>query len=195
MMVCDGDGVRGYISVADTLRPESVQAVADLRATGAQTVLLTGDNAAAAAHVAEQVGVDSVRSNLLPEDKLQAVQALGEQHGPTAMVGDGINDTPALAAAALGVAMGGSLQASAQAMETADVVLMGGDLSALPYAVKLSAFARRLIRQNVAISLGTKLLFMGLAMAGLTSLWLAVLADVGVSLVVTTNGLRANRYQ
>ena len=197
MMVCDGDQVRGFIAVADTLRPESAQAVADLRKGGAHTVLLTGDNKAAANSVGSQVGVDEVLSNLLPEDKLRSVQELTAQHGPTAMVGDGINDTPALAAAALGIAVGGSgsLQASAQALETADVVLMSGDLSALPFAVRLSTFARRLIRQNVVISLGTKLVFIGLAMAGLTSLWLAVLADVGVSLIVTTNGLRANRYQ
>lgn len=193
MLVCDGDRVRGFIALSDTPRESSRQVIAELQAAGAQTAMLTGDNAAAAQSIGAQVGVDHVLANLLPEDKVRAVQELSAKHGRTAMVGDGINDAPALAAAGLGIAMGGA--GSAQAMETADIVLMGGDLRPLPYAVRLSAFARRLIRQNIAISLATKLVFILLAMAGLTSLWLAVLADVGVSLVVTTNGLRANRFE
>ena len=192
MLVCDGDRVRGYIALADTLRDSSRATVSALHALGKQTAVLTGDNPAAAGAIAGQLGIDHVRAGLLPEEKVTAVRELSAQFGPVGMVGDGINDTPALAAAALGIAMGGA--GSAQAMETADIVLMGGDLRQLPFAVRLSRFAHRLILQNVAISLATKLLFILLAMAGLTSLWLAVLADVGVSLVVTLNGLRANRY-
>lgn len=192
MLVCDGDRVRGYIALADTLRDSSRATISALHALGKQTAVLTGDNPAAAGAIAGQLGIDHVRAGLLPEEKVTAVRELSAQFGPVGMVGDGINDTPALAAAALGIAMGGA--GSAQAMETADIVLMGGDLRQLPFAVRLSRFAHRLILQNVAISLATKLLFILLAMAGLTSLWLAVLADVGVSLVVTLNGLRANRY-
>lgn len=192
MLVCDGDQVRGYITVADVVREDSREAVAALRQMGLQTAMLTGDNATVAHSVGAQIGIDHVEANLLPQDKVNAIRALSGQYGRTAMVGDGINDSPALAAAALGVAMGGA--ASSQAMETADVVLMSSDLHALPFSVRLSRFARRLIHQNVAISLATKLVFVLLALSGLTSLWLAVLADVGVSLVVTANGLRANRF-
>ncbi len=193
MLVCDGDHVLGFIAAADVIRPESLPAVDELKKMGKTTMMLTGDNAAAAQAIAGQLGIDHVRAGLLPDEKVAAVRGLGEQYGQVAMVGDGINDAPALASASLGIAIGGA--GSAQAMETADIVLMGGDLRQLPYAVRLSEFARRLIRQNVAISLATKLGFALLAMGGLTSLWLAVLADVGVSLVVTLNGLRAHRYR
>ncbi len=193
MLVCDGDRVRGFITVADTVRSDSLPVVNELKALGRKTALLTGDNAAVAKAVGEQVGVDDIRAGLLPEDKVAAVQALSREYGAVAMVGDGINDAPALASAALGIAVGGA--SSAQAMETADIVLMAGDLRQLPFAVRLSHFARSLIRQNVVISLGIKFIFVLLALGGLTSLWLAVLADVGVSLLVTTNGMRAARYQ
>lgn len=193
MLVCDGDHVLGFIAAADILRPESLPSVAALKKMGKTTVMLTGDNAAAAQAIAGQLGIDHIRAGLLPDEKVAAVRGLGEQYGQVAMVGDGINDAPALASASLGIAIGGA--GSAQAMETADIVLMGGDLRQLPYAVQISGFTRRLIHQNVVISLATKLGFALLAMGGLTTLWLAVLADVGVSLVVTLNGLRANRYQ
>jgi Cd2+/Zn2+-exporting ATPase len=194
MLLCDGDRVRGFIAVADTLREGSQEAVAGLESLGLQTAMLTGDNLTVARSIAEQLSINHIKAGLLPEEKVAAVQELGDRYGRVAMVGDGINDTPALAAAALGIAMSGvESTASAQAMETADIVLMAGDLRQLPFAVRLSRFARRLIQQNVAISLATKLVFILLAMGGLTSLWLAVLADVGVSLVVTMNGLRASR--
>jgi len=193
MLVCDGDHVLGFITAADTIRPESLTAIASLKGLGKTTVMLTGDNASAARAIAGELGIDQVRSGLLPDDKVEAVRELGRKYGQVAMVGDGINDAPALASASLGIAVGGA--GSAQAMETADIVLMSGDLRQLPYAVRLSGFARRLIRQNVVISLATKLAFVLLAMGGLTTLWLAVLADVGVSLAVTLNGLRANRFQ
>ena len=193
MLLCDGDRVRGFIAVADTVRADSQSVVAELKTMRKQTVMLTGDNASVAGTVGERVGVNQVRANLLPEDKVNVIQELHHDYGRVAMVGDGINDTPALAAASLGIAMGGA--GSAQALETADIVLMGDDIKQLPFAVKLSDFARRLIRQNIAISLATKVIFILLALSGLATLWMAVLADVGLSLAVTANGMRANRYQ
>ena len=182
---------RGYIAVADVPRPETPGVLRDLRKLGEKTVMLTGDNAVVARTIAQQVGVDDVRADLLPEDKVTAVQGLLREYGSVAMVGDGINDTPALAAATVGIAMGGA--GSAQALETADVALMGDDLTQLPFALGLARFARRLIRQNVGISFAIKALFLGLALFGATSLWLAILADVGTSLLVTLNGMRPLR--
>jgi len=193
MLVCDGDRVRGFIAVADTLRLDSQDVVGELNRMKKKTVMLTGDNGTVAKAVGENIGIDDVHSNLLPDDKLTAVDALREKYGPIAMVGDGINDAPALAAADLGVAMGGS--GSAQAMETADVVLMADDIHKLPFAIKLSAFANRLIRQNIGFSLGSKLLVAVFALLGYAPLWVAVLADMGVSLLVTLNGLRAMRFR
>jgi Cd2+/Zn2+-exporting ATPase len=193
MLLSDGDRVRGFIAVADEARPESRDVVNQLRALGLHTVMLTGDNAAAARTIGGALGVDEIRADLLPADKLDAVKKLLNQYGGTAMIGDGVNDTPALAAATVGVAMGGA--GSAQAMETADIALMADDLRQLPYTVRLSRFARSLIRQNIGLSLGMKLLFMLLALAGGASLWLAVFADVGMSLLVTLNGMRAVRYE
>ncbi len=193
MLLSVGDNVRGYISVADQVRPESADVIRQLRDLGQQTVMLTGDHAAVAQAVAAQVGVDTVRADLLPEDKVSAVRALLGEYGSVAMVGDGINDTPALAAATVGIAMGGA--GSAQALETADVALMADDLTQLPAALKLARFARALIRQNVAISFGIKIVFLVLALMGATSLWAAVLADVGTSLLVTLNGMRPLRQK
>ncbi|MEW6178850.1 MAG: cation-translocating P-type ATPase [Chloroflexota bacterium] len=188
MLVCDGERVRGYLAVSDTLRPESARVVNELKALGIQPIMLTGDNPTAAQAVGEQVGVQRIHAALLPEDKTRLVQELRRNHAGVAMVGDGINDTPALAAADVGIAMGGA--ASAQAMETADVVLMSEGLSRLPYAVRLARLTQRIIRQNIAFSLFTKAAFILLALAGLTSMWVAVLADMGVSLLVTFNGMR-----
>ena len=193
MLLCDGDRVRGFIAVADTLRDDSQEIVRELNNLGKRTVLLTGDNATVATVVGQTLGMEDIRSNLLPGDKQEAVSALRQRYGTVAMVGDGINDAPALAAADLGIAMGGS--GSAQAMETADVVLMADDLAKLPFAVRLSAFANRLIRQNIIFSLATKLLVAGIALLGYAPLWMAVMADMGVSLLVTLNGLRAVRFK
>ena len=189
MLVHDGERVVGYIAVADEIRPESRGAIAALHQMGRKTALLTGDNAVIAGRVGQALGITDVRAGLLPDQKVQAVEGLRKTHGTAAMVGDGINDAPALAAANLGITLGGA--SSAQALETADVVLMGDDLSALPFAVGLSAFAGRLVRQNITISLLTKAVFILLALAGVATLWMAVLADMGVSLLVTANGLRA----
>jgi Cd2+/Zn2+-exporting ATPase len=155
--------------------------------------MLTGDNQTVADAVSDSLGLDDVRSNLLPEDKQVAVTQLRNEFGTVAMVGDGINDAPALASADLGIAMGGS--GSAQAMETADVVLMADNILKLPFAVKLSKFANHLIKQNITFSITSKLAVAVVALLGYAPLWMAVLADMGVSLLVTLNGMRALRFQ
>jgi Cd2+/Zn2+-exporting ATPase len=193
MLLCDGERVRGFIAVADTLREEAQAVIGELNRMHKHTIMLTGDNATVAGAVGKSIGLDEIRSNLLPGDKQAAVGQLRDDFGKIAMVGDGINDAPALAAADVGIAMGGS--GSAQAMETADVVLMADDIQKLPFAIKLSAFANRLIRQNISFSLGSKLLVAVIALLGYAPLWLAVLADMGVSLLVTLNGLRAMRFR
>jgi len=193
MLLCDGERVRGFIAVADTLRPESQAVIGELNRMKKHTLMLTGDNGAVASAVGASIGLDDVRANLLPGDKQAAVDQLRQTYGAIAMVGDGINDAPALAAADLGIAMGGS--GSAQAMETADVVLMADDIHQLPFAIRLSAFANRLVKQNISFSLGSKLLVAVIALLGYAPLWLAVLADMGVSLLVTLNGLRALRFK
>ncbi len=193
MLLCDGDRVRGFIGLADEARPESREVIRQLQTQGMKTVMLTGDNAAVAKAVGQSVGVDDVRAGLLPADKLAAVQTLIREYGTVAMVGDGVNDTPALAASTVGIAMGAV--GSAQALETADVALMADDLRQLPYAVKLSRFARSLIRQNIILSIGLKLAIMLVALAGFGTLWLAILVDVGMSLLVTLNGMRPLRIK
>jgi Zn2+/Cd2+-exporting ATPase len=179
--------------VADTLREETQAVIGELNRMHKHTIMLTGDNETVASAVGKSIALDEIRSSLLPGDKQAAVGQLREDFGKIAMVGDGINDAPALAAADVGIAMGGS--GSAQAMETADVVLMADDIQKLPFAIKLSAFANRLIRQNISFSLGSKLLVAVFALLGYAPLWMAVLADMGVSLLVTLNGLRAMRFR
>lgn len=191
LLLADDDGVRGFLTAADAPRPESAAVVAELNALGLHTVMLTGDHAAAAEAIAREVGIEEVRAGLLPAGKLTAIQQLTAQYGAVGMVGDGINDTPALAAASVGIAMGAG--GSAQALETADVALMADHLLRLPYAVRLSRRARRLIQQNIAFSLGVKAVFLTLAVLGLTSLWGAVAADVGMLFLVTLNGMRSGR--
>jgi Cd2+/Zn2+-exporting ATPase len=185
-------GVRGYIAVADTLRPEVGEALVALGEVGIEhTVMLTGDNQATAEAIAALAEVDDVRAELMPEHKVAAIEALLDLHGAVAMVGDGVNDAPALARASVGIAMGAA--GTDTALETADVALMADDLRRLPFAVKLSQDARRIIRQNVVLSLGIKAVFLALAVAGVATLWMAVFADVGASLIVTLNGMRLLR--
>lgn len=191
MMIADDQNVLGYIALADRARDDSSAVVKSLSDMGLQTIMLTGDNPRVAQAIADSVGVADFRASLMPEDKVTAVQALQGQYRSVAMVGDGINDTPALAAATVGVAMGGA--GSPQALETADVVLMADDLNKLPFSIKMAQFARRLIKQNVSISFGMKGVFLLLALFGMTSLWVAILADVGVSILVTLNGMRPLR--
>jgi Cd2+/Zn2+-exporting ATPase len=181
----------GYLTLADEVRSSSEAVIAELKHLGMKRlVILTGDNEETAQLVANQIGVTDVRANCLPEDKVTAVTELRQLEGGVAMVGDGINDTPALATATVGIAIG----STAQAMETADVTLMGDDLHQLPFAIRLSQAAMRTIWANVTFSIGIKLLFLFLILLGYGSLWLAVFADMGASLLVTLNGMRLLRH-
>ncbi len=191
MLVSSDDAYRGYIALADATRAGSRAALAELAAQGIRPlVMLTGDHAATAERIAAEVGLTDVRAGLLPADKVAAVEALRAEHGGVAMIGDGINDTPALAAASVGIAMG----RAPQALETADIALLGDDLRQLPFAVRLARAAMRTVRVNVAVSIGIKLAFFVLVLLGSGSMWLAVLADVGTSLLVTANGMRLLRW-
>lgn len=185
--------VLAVFAVADTLRPHAKEAVQQLQALGITPIMLSGDNPDAARAMAAQVGITQAEGGLLPEDKLLRLRQL-QQDGPVGMVGDGINDAPALAQADMGFAMGGA-HSTGMAMETADVVLMHDDLRRLPDTVQLSQRAHRVLWQNIALSLGIKLAFFILAVAGAASMWLAVLADMGVSLLVVANGLRLRRIK
>ncbi len=181
--------VCGLISVADDMRPEAPAVVADLRRTGIVAVaMLTGDNRGTAEAIAARCGIREIHAELLPEDKLGIIKEIAARYGRTAMVGDGINDAPALAAADLGIAMGAA--GTDAAIETADIALMADDLTRLPWLVRHAQRALRIIRQNIAFALGLKLLFMGLALAEVATLWMAVAADMGASLLVIANGLR-----
>jgi Cd2+/Zn2+-exporting ATPase len=181
----------GVIGVSDQARPEARQAMSDLHRTGvANVVMLTGDHPGAARAIGAAVGVDDVRAGLLPQDKAQAISDL-RSGGMVAMVGDGINDAPALALADVGIAMGRG--ATDVALETADIALMREDLGAVVEAISLSQRTLAVIRQNVTISFLIKALALGLGVAGFVSLWIAVAADVGASLLVTLNGLRLLR--
>ena len=199
--------VLALFAVADTIRESSVQAVRELRELGVKTVMLTGDNEAAARNIAEQAGVDEYRARLLPEDKLRVVEGLvaeqqggaskaeqsgiDSRRGKVGMAGDGINDAPALARADIGFAMAGS--GTDTAMETADVAIMDDDLRKIPRFVRLSRRVYGILMQNIALALGVKALFFALTLAGHTSMWMAVFADVGTALMVVGNGLRAGR--
>lgn len=192
-LLADSSGVRALFAVADPLRPQAREAVARLQALGVQPVVLSGDNTATVRSIAAEAGIQDARGGLLPQDKLDALAELQRTRGPTAMTGDGINDAPALAQADIGFAMGG-MHSTGMAMETADVVLMNDDLRRLPEVVELSRSAHAVLWQNIALSLGVKLVFFALALAGNASMWLAVLADMGVSLLVVGNGLRLRRW-
>jgi Cd2+/Zn2+-exporting ATPase len=191
MLVSRDQEYLGYLTLADEVRPGTEKVIAELKHLGMKRlVILTGDNEETAQLVANQIGVTDVRANCMPQDKVTAVTELRQLQGGVAMVGDGINDTPALATATVGIAIG----STAQAMETADVTLMGDDLHQLPFAVHLSQAAMRTIWVNVAFSIGIKLIFLLLIILGYGSLWLAVFADMGASLLVTLNGMRLLRH-
>jgi len=180
----------GVLAVADTVRESSKVAVAQLRQLGVEPVMLTGDNKKTAQAVAAQVGISDARGEMLPHDKLLAIEAMAAQ-GPVGMVGDGVNDAPALAKASIGFAMGAA--GTDTAIETADVALMQDDLRKLPEFIALSHRVGNVLRANIAFAIGTKAVFMVLTFTGHASLWLAILADMGASLVVVFNGLRLLR--
>ena len=182
----------GVIAIADQVRPGARAAIEALRAAGVRrTLMLTGDNEGTARAVAEQVGVDEFRAQLLPEDKVRIVREMEARGERVAFVGDGVNDAPALAAATVGIAMGAA--GTDVALETADIALMGDDLSRLSFAIRLSRRTLGIIKQNIAVSIAIKAVFLVLAVGGWATLWMAVAADMGASLLVVTNGLRAAR--
>ena len=194
MLLASDGAIIGLLAVADQPRAASRATIAALRHKGiAHIAMLTGDAAPVAARVASAVGVDIVRAELLPAQKLEAISELIAQHGSVAMVGDGVNDAPALARATVGIAMGGA--GSDAALETADVTLMSDDLSRLPFAIGLSRAARNVILQNVVFALAVKVVFLVATLLGVATLWMAVFADTGAALIVIANGMRLLRQR
>ena len=191
IMVRHDDELCMLFGAADVPRSNSRQTLAELKAQGIHIVMLTGDSPEVAEKIGRQVGIDDVRAGLLPEEKVSVVAVLAEEYQSVAMVGDGVNDAPALARADVGVAMGGA--GSAQAMETADIVLMGDDLAQLPFVLQLSRKTRQTVAANIIFALAVKAAVFALAAAGLATLWMAIVADVGASLAVILNGIRLRR--
>ncbi|WP_425060237.1 Cadmium-transporting ATPase [Sporomusa carbonis] len=192
MLMGTKEAIMGMIAVADTIRDNSFTAVQALREAGMKHVaMLTGDNSRVAGAIAEKLELDTVYSELLPEDKVNAVKNLIRDYGSVAMVGDGVNDAPALAAANVGIAMG--VAGSDTALETADIALMSDDLEKLAYLIRLSRKTVAVIKQNIAFAILVKIVFVILTFAGYVNLWLAVFADMGSSILVTLNGMRLMR--
>lgn len=184
--------VCGLISLADKIRPNTKRTIADLHKAGiAHLIMLTGDNEPTARTIAQETGIDEFRAELLPEDKVMAIEALVEKYGMVAMVGDGVNDAPALGRASLGIAMGAA--GSDAAIETADIALMSDDLSRIVWLIRHSKRTVAIIRQNIGVSLAVKAAIVLLAFAGFASLWAAIAADIGVSFAVILNSLRLLR--
>ena len=190
-VLASGCEVLAVFAVADTIKATSREALAILKAKGIVTVMLTGDNETTAKTIADEAGIGSVHGNLLPSEKLDAVRELQKQYGKTAMIGDGINDAPALAHADIGIAMGDA--GTDIAMEAADIVIMNDDLRRIPQMIDLSASTCSILWQNILIALGIKLVFFALALSGFATMWMAVFADTGASLLVLLNGLRILR--
>ena len=192
VILCSDAAVITVIGVADTVRPTSRPGLDELRALGVHTLMLTGDNPHTARVIAGHVGIDEFRGNLLPEDKLSALEETLSRYGAAGMVGDGINDAPALTKASIGFAMGAA--GSDTALETADVALMDDDLRKIPLFIRLSRRTASVLQQNIALALGIKAVFLALALAGKATLWMAVFADMGASLMVVFNGLRLLKF-
>ncbi|WP_077325029.1 heavy metal translocating P-type ATPase [Virgibacillus siamensis] len=189
MLIGNEQEINGLIAVADQVRKDSPSILQKLHKLGIKkTVMLTGDNAGTGKAIGQQLGISEVKAELLPQDKLDAIKSLREQHGNVAMVGDGVNDAPALATATVGVAMGGA--GTDTALETADIALMADDLDKLPYTISLSRKALNVIKQNVTLALGLKIIALLLVIPGWLTLWLAIFADMGATLIVILNSLR-----
>jgi len=191
VLLANEKNVIALFAVADTVRETSRAAIAELHALGLRTAMLTGDNPHTARAIADAVGIDDARGDLLPEDKLAAIEALKGGHGAVGMAGDGINDAPALAKADIGFAMGAA--GSDTAIETADVALMDNDLRKIPALIRLSRRTAVVLTQNIGLALGIKAAFLVLAVAGFATMWMAVFADMGATLIVVANGLRLLR--
>lgn len=184
----------GLVAVADPIRQESVDVLNKLKEIGIKhTVMLTGDHEATAQAIAKELGMTDVRAGLMPEQKLMAIKRLTEDFGRVAMVGDGVNDAPALATASVGIAMGGA--GTDAALETADIALMADDLEKLPYTIKLSRKTLRIIKENIMFAVGLKIIALLLIIPGWLTLWIAIFADMGATLLVVLNSLRLLRVQ
>ncbi len=193
VVVTSDDGVEGILALVDEVKPESSEAVAELARLGVVTVMLTGDNAAPAGAVAKQLGILDVRAGLLPEDKGEAIKDLMRRYGAVAMVGDGVNDAPALALSTVGIAMGAA--GSDAAIEAASIALLNDRVQLVPFLVRLGRRTIATIKINTALAVLTKFAVIGLAIAGLSSLALAIFADVGVTVLVILNSLRLLRFE
>ncbi|MEK6701748.1 MAG: heavy metal translocating P-type ATPase [Planctomycetota bacterium] len=191
IVLTDETTALGILAVADTPRETSIQAVRELHELGVRTIMLSGDNQTTAEVIARSVGIDDARGGLLPEDKLKAIKELVAKYGAVGMVGDGVNDAPALAEATVGFAMGAA--GTDTALETADVALMRDDLRGVPEFLALSRRTSAILVQNISFALAAKAVFFVLAVVGVATMWMAVLADVGATLVVIANGLRVMR--
>lgn len=188
------DQVLAVIGLQDAVRQTSRQTIQALQTLGVkETIMLTGDNQATADQIGREVGVSAVKANLMPADKLKEIQALQATFGRVAMVGDGVNDAPALAMANVGIAMG--VAGTDTALETADITLMGDDLARLPFIVRLSRSTLRTIKQNITFSLALKVIALLLVIPGWLTLWIAILADMGATILVTLNGIRLMRVK
>lgn len=188
MVVGTDSRLLSLIAVADEVRESSIEVIRKLNNMSILTVILTGDNKRTAQAIGKQVGVSDIQSELLPQDKLSFIKKLREKYDQVAMVGDGVNDAPALAASTVGIAMGGA--GTDTALETADIALMSDDLHKLPYTIKLSRKALAIIKQNITFSLAIKLIALLLVIPGWLTLWIAIFADMGATLLVTLNSLR-----
>lgn len=193
IIISSHDGVEGVIALTDEIKAESKNTIAELRKLGVETVMLTGDNHAPAIAVAREVGIKEVKAELLPEQKADAIQELLQKNGATAMVGDGVNDAPALALSSVGIAMGAA--GSDTAIEAANVAILNDRLELIPYLIRLGRRALSTIKINTTAAIATKILFVILAIFGISNLAMAIFADVGVTILVILNSLRLLKFE
>jgi Cd2+/Zn2+-exporting ATPase len=193
IVVSSNGGVEGIIALTDEIKTESKVVIAELKSLGVEIVMLTGDNHAPAMLVAKEVGITEVKAEMLPEHKADAVRELLQKYGATAMVGDGVNDAPALALSSVGVAMGAA--GSDTAIEAASIAILNDRLELIPYLVRLGRKTISTIKINTTLAIATKLVFIILAILGISSLALAIFADVGVTVLVILNSLRLLNFE